>query len=219
MNRQSLRAVAAIGALALTSVGAFAACGSEASPEPAAVTSSTPAAELRSSLNAILQEHVNLASAATGAALDGRNEEFAAAAAALDANSVDLAKMIGVAYGPAAEEAFLPGWRRHIGFFVDYTNGAATRDEAKKAKAKADLAIYAQELATLFNAANGLPHDTLVEIVGGHVDSLTAVIDAQAAGDDAKAFVLQREAASHMSHFADPLTEATVKKFPEKFKS
>ncbi len=218
MNRHTLRAAAVIGALALTSAGAFAACGSDSSPEPASVTSSTPAAELRSSLNAILQEHVNLASAATGAALDGRTDEFAAAAAALDANSVDIAKLIGSAYGPAAEEAFLPGWRRHIGFFVDYTNGAAAGDEAKMAKAEADLAVYAEELATLFHAANGLPKATLVEIVGGHVGSLTAVIDAQAAGDDAKAFVLQREAAGHMSHFADPLTEATVQKFPEKFK-
>lgn len=211
---------AAAAALALVSAGALTACGSDSKTGGAErVTSVTPAAELRSALNAILQEHVNLASAATGAALDGNEAEFAAAAAALDANSVDIARLIGSAYGPTAEDAFLPGWRRHIGFFVDYTNGAATGDKAMIAKARADLAVYAEELATLFNAANGLPKDALIESTKAHTESLIAVIDAQAAGNDAEAFVLQREAAAHMAHFADPLTEATVQKFPEKFKS
>lgn len=187
-------------------------------PPPPPVGSVTAAAELRSNLNAILQEHVNLAAAATGAALDGNADESAAAAAALDTNSVDLAKIIGSAYGPTAEDAFLTGWRRHTGFFVDYTNGAATGDHAKMAKAKEDLAGYAVELATLLHAANGLSQEAVVDIATSHVGSLILVIDAQAAGDDDKAYALQREAAGHMSHFADPLTEATVQKFPEKFR-
>src|SRR5438309_945841 len=47
----------------------------------------TTAAVLRSKLNGLLEEHVYLASAATGAALGGRADEFTAAAAALDGNS------------------------------------------------------------------------------------------------------------------------------------
>ena len=62
-----------------------------------ATPTATPAAELRTGLNALLSEHVILAAAATGAAMGERSAEFEAAAGALDANSVDLAKAIGSA--------------------------------------------------------------------------------------------------------------------------
>jgi hypothetical protein len=63
-----------------------------------------------------------------------RSAEFEAAAGALDANSVDLAKAIGSAYGPDAEKAFLPLWRKHIGFVVEYTQGVATQEKTKQDK-------------------------------------------------------------------------------------
>src|SRR5688572_1809566 len=92
---------------------------------PNGATSATKAAELRASLNYLMGEHILLASSATGAALAGREAQFKAAAAALDANGVDLAKAIGSVYGQGAQDAFLPLWRRHIGFAVDYTVGVA----------------------------------------------------------------------------------------------
>jgi len=100
--------------------------------KPMVAASTTPAASLRVALNSLLGEHVILAAAATGAALDGRDAEFKAAAGALDANSVEIAKAIGSVYGEGAEQAFLPLWRRHIGFAVDYTVGVATKDQAKR---------------------------------------------------------------------------------------
>ena len=102
-------------------------------------TSANKAAELRASLNYLLGEHILLASSATGAALGGREAQFKAAAAALDANGVDIAKAIGSVYGKDAEQAFLPLWRRHIGFFVDYTVGVAKKDKAMQDKAVSDL--------------------------------------------------------------------------------
>ena len=90
------------------------------------------AATLRTGLNTLFAEHVVLASAATGAALDGRDTEFKAAAGALDANSIAIGQAIGSVYGKDAEAAFLPLWRRHIGFAVDYTTGVATGDRAKQ---------------------------------------------------------------------------------------
>src|SRR5262245_6141912 len=93
------------------------------------------AADLRTGLNQLFQEHIYLAGAATNAALGGRNPEFTAAAAALDANSVAISKAIGSVYGMDAENAFLPLWRRHIGFVVDYTTGLATKDNAKQQRA------------------------------------------------------------------------------------
>jgi hypothetical protein len=105
----------------------------------AMATSSNKAADLRTALNAPLGEHVLIAAVATSHALGGREAAFKGAAAGLDANSVDVAKAIGSVYGPGAQEAFLPLWRRHIGFAVDYTTGGAMKDKAKQDKAVADL--------------------------------------------------------------------------------
>jgi hypothetical protein len=186
--------------------------------EEAAPTSTGGAADLRVALNALLQEHVYLAAAATGAALDGRTEEFQAAAAALDANSVDLAKANGAAYGPEAEAAFLPLWRKHIGFVVDYTTGAATGDTAKQEKAVNDLVAYTQEFGAFLNSATpSLPADAVAELVKQHILTLKAVIDAQAAEDHTTAYTSLRQAVAHMQMIADAHVEAVVQQFPEKF--
>ena len=177
-----------------------------------------PAAGLRVTLNNLLSEHVYLAARATGAALGGRMPEFEAAAAALDMNSVDISKAIGLAYGPDAEAAFLPLWRSHIGMVVDYTTGLATKDTAKSQKAVNDLVGYTQDLGAFFAGANeNLPKDVVADLVKTHVLTLKDVIDAQAAGDQAAVYMKLRMAMAHMQMVADPLADATAKKFPDKF--
>ncbi|MDQ4138286.1 MAG: hypothetical protein M3116_05490, partial [Actinomycetota bacterium] len=96
----------------------------------AAPTVETPAAELRAALTAQLQEHVYLAGIAiskgVGEGLDSKT--FKASAGTLDDNSKALAESIGSVYGAKAGDQFVALWRRHIGFFVDYTKGKATGD-------------------------------------------------------------------------------------------
>jgi hypothetical protein len=181
-------------------------------------TSATKAAELRASLNYLLGEHILLASSATGAALAGRDAQFKAAAAALDANSVDIAKAIGSVYGQGAQDAFLPLWRRHIDFVVAYTVGVATGDKAKQDKAVTDLVQYTQDFGAFLASANpNLPKDAVAGLVKTHVLTLKDVIDAQAAGDQPRAFHATRTAYAHMGMIAAPLAGAIVKQFPDRF--
>jgi hypothetical protein len=192
-------------------------------PEKFDGSTETPAAKLRADLTGLLQEHVYLAAFATGAALGGRETEFASAADALNgagkSNSSDVIAAIGSAYGPDAAKAFDPLWRKHIGFVVDYTTGVATKDKAKQDKAVNDLLAYTKEFGAFINSANGLPTDTVAKLVEEHILSLKAVIDAQASGDLTTVYTKLREAAAHMAMIADPLAEATVQKFPEKFQA
>ena len=184
----------------------------------AGATSATKAAELRAGLNTLLSEHVILASAATGAALGGRDAEFKAAAGALDANSVDISSAIGSVYGSDAGQAFLALWRKHIGFVVDYTVGLASKDKTKQNKAVNELVDYTQDFAAFLNSANpNLPKNVVAELVKGHVLTLKDVIDAQAAKDYGKAYTAARTAAGHMHMIADPLADAIVKQFPDRF--
>ena len=180
--------------------------------------SATSAASLRVALNSLLGEHVILAAAATGAALDGREAEFKAAAGALDANSVEISKAIGSVYGEGAEQAFLPLWRRHIGFAVDYTVGVATKDQAKQQKAVNDLIAYTQDFGAFLASANpNLPKSVVADLVKHHVVTLKEVIDAQAAKDYTRAYAAERAAVAHMQMIADPLASAIVKQYPDKF--
>jgi hypothetical protein len=57
----------------------------------------------------------------------------------------------------------------------------------------------------------------VADLVQHHVVTLKSVIDAQAAGDAGTAYTAVRAAAGHMRMIADPLADAIVKQFPEKF--
>lgn len=182
--------------------------------------STATVAALKAKLNTLLSEHVYLAAAATGAALGGRQAEFIAAAGALDNNSVDVSRAIGMVYGNGAEQAFLALWRKHIGFVVDYTTGIAGKDRMKADKAVSDLVQYTQDFGAFLASANpNLPKSVVADLVKGHVLTLKSVIDAQQMGDAQKTYRSLREAAMHMQMIADPLADAIAKQFPGKFAS
>jgi hypothetical protein len=175
----------------------------------------TPAAGLRAGLTALMQEHVYLAGITTGTALGGGDP--AAPAATLDKNSVALSEAIGSVYGDAAGKQFLDLWRKHIGFFVDYTTGVATKDQAKADKAKADLDGYRADFGAFLSSANpNLPKEAVAEELKPHVQTLIDAIDAQAVKSP-EAFDKLRTAASHMPMTADVIAGAIVKQFPDKF--
>jgi hypothetical protein len=220
-TRFSLAAAAFLSLAALTSATAGAQNAMPASNMSAmshAASGTGAAADLRVALNSLFRDHVYLAASATGAALGGRAQEFESAAAALDRNSVAISKAIGSVYGAGAEQAFLPLWRRHIGFFVDYTQGAAAKDRAKQDKAVADLVAYTQDFGAFLQSANPkLPKATVAELVKTHALTLKAVVDAQASMDPGAAYTALQEAAAHMQMIADPLAAAIAAQFPEKF--
>lgn len=212
-----LRLSALLGALVL-----FAACGSPRAGSKPATTPSPAAsrpteADLRVQLTELLNGHIALTVAATGAVLHGRTAEFEAAAAALDQNSQAIAQLIGSVYGDTAQSAFLQGWRDHIGYFINYTQADATHNDAEKQQALAELTTYETQIAQFFHAANGMPLDATVALMQEHVSMLTAVIDAQASGDQATVYTQLATSLAHMEALADPIAAFTARKFPQQF--
>ena len=185
------------------------------------VGSDTPAAELRAGLTALLQEHVYLAGITTGTALNPaagpESAAFMSAAGTLDANSVALSKSIEGVYGAQAGEQFLALWRKHIGFFVDYTLGAAGKDKAMQDKAVADLDGYRADFGAFLASANpNLTKEAVADELKPHVASLAAAVDAQAAGSPDSVGTLQ-ESAAHMPMTAKILAGAIAQQFADKF--
>ena len=171
------------------------------------------AATVLATLTAQLNDHVWLAgNALDTAVVNGgnlKNAKVMGAVAALDANSVALSKTVGSVY-PSAEKPFLASWRTHIGFFVNYTLGKATKNAAMVTKAKSDLAGYAVSFGQLLHSViPGLPASAVEAELTAHVASLLAAIDA-ALADAPNYQATLTAAAQHMPHTAAALTGAIV---------
>jgi hypothetical protein len=185
----------------------------------AAASTTSPAADLRVTLDTLLGEHALLAIAATQKGLDG-DKDFDAAAGALEANSVELSEAIGSVYGDEAAKQFLDGpslWRDHIGYFVDYTVGLATKDKAAQQKAVEDLTGYTGAFSGFLAEATGLPQDVLQESLTMHVMQLKGQLDAYAKQDYATAYDLTREAYAHMYDEGDALAGGIAEQSPDTF--
>lgn len=180
------------------------------------------AVQLRVNLNELFQEHLYLASMATSAALryGASDEEFKAAGAALNTNGTDIGAAVGSLYGADAQSKFNALWSAHNGFFVDYTIGVATKDDAKKSAAVDNLkSKYITPFAAFLSGATDVPQSALEGLLTTHVLTTAAIVDDQGAKDFAKASTDDRAAAQHMQMIADPLGAAFVKKLPAKFTS
>ncbi len=176
------------------------------------------AGDLRVELNQRLTEHAYLAAAATGAALGGRPQESKSATAALDGNSLALARAIGSVYGADAGKSFLELWRQHIVFLIDYTGATARKSARMQDDAVQNLLGYAEDFAAFLAAANPhLPEAAVAELLRPHVRGLASVVDAQARGEHATAYATLRDVAAHMQRIGDPLAAAIVQQFPGKF--
>jgi hypothetical protein len=214
-NFAGLRAAAAqMGTLASTLAGAI----HKKYPDKIGGDPASKAADLLTTLNVDLREHVFLASAATNGALGGRTDEFNAAAAALEANSNDLTAAIGSVYGPEAGKAFDPLWKKHIALVVDYTTAVAGKQQDKADQAMGNLLAYAEDFGGFISTASPkLTKDAVAQLVRTHLLTLKDVIDAQAAKKFDKAFAFERTAADHMAMISSGLATTIVAQFPTKF--
>jgi hypothetical protein len=176
----------------------------------------TSAADTRVKLDTLLGEHTALATAATTKALAGA-PDFTAAAAALDANTGELADVIGSVYGPKAKAAFTTQWKQHIGYLVDYTTAVAKQDGAGQAKAKRELDAYETSFGAFLAKATGLPADAVRGALQAHVQHHVGIIDAYHAKDYAQSNELGRAAFDHMFTIGDTLVAAIVKQHPDSF--
>jgi hypothetical protein len=159
------------------------------------------AATLRSGLTAMLQEHVYLTGigVATAYTAGADSDEFAAAKAALDGNTADLTEAITSLAGEENGATFQQVWDEHIGYFVDYAVAKQSGDQAAADAAQAELAGYTQEAGAFFEqiSAGNLPAAAVAEALGMHVSTMSAAIDALAAGEPTASDTL-KAAADHV---------------------
>jgi hypothetical protein len=208
MNRRRIAGV--IVALIIGGGLGYAIGNSADSSSPAGTSSQSAAtlnAPLRTSLNKVLGEHAALTVPALKAQF---NEEADAGTltAAVDTNSIAVADTVNVMYKDTKSE-FLDMWRKHIGYYQDYLAEAKNNDDEGKAKAKANLAQFADDASEFFAS-----HDTqinkeqLIQDFSVHGEQVMTIIDGLAANDTGKVYTTAHEAYEHMFAVGDTLANA-----------
>jgi hypothetical protein len=180
---------------------------------------STPAADLRAGLTALLQEHVYLAGIAVDTGVrDGlRSRSYRAAAKELDDNSRAVAAAFGAVYGDAAERQVLQQWRRHIRYYVAYTRGRLEGDRAQVRRATRGLTDFAGDFGRLVASVNpNLPADVVERETAVHGRQTLRIIDATVARS-VRAYPRLQRGAQHMTMVADAFATAIAAQFPDRF--
>ncbi|NLP49843.1 copper amine oxidase [Bacillus sp. RO1] len=181
---------------------------------------STPASDLRASLDALLSEHAFLAVVAMQKGIDGA-EDFDQAAGALNANTDDLSAAVASVYGEEGGAAFKEIWSSHIGYFVDYVTATAEDNEEGRQQALAELDEYTVEQAAFLDTAteSRLKASELEAGLKMHVEQLVWAFDNYVAGDFEKAYENMRHAIEHMYAPGKGLSWAITDQFPDKFEN
>lgn len=195
---------------------------SNTSQSSSAPTADTKAASLRALLNNLESAHVDLASAATRQGFNTGNLEdpqFVAAATALGKNTDDISAAVASVYGDEAGAKFKEIWASHIGFFVDYTVGAKTGDQAKMDQAVQNLNGYVEAISTFLSGANpNLPKEAVAALISEHVGLLKTTVDKHGAGDFVGSYESQAQTREQITtKVADTLAGAIVTQKPEAF--
>jgi hypothetical protein len=177
---------------------------------------------LRAALTGLLIQHVAatafVVQTAVAAVGNLTNPEVKGAISALSDNTNQLGDAIGSVYGPAAKTQFLKLWNAHIGFFVNYTLGVATKNTAKTNAAKNDLAGYISQFSTFVASATKLPAAAVAADLQGHVSTLETAINSIVAGSPAASANLL-VAEDHMAGTGAVLAQGIAASMPSKFAS
>jgi hypothetical protein len=176
----------------------------------------TPASDLRVALDRLLAEHAFLTVQALEAGITD-DDQFAAAAAALEGNTAELEEAIADVYDAQAGEQFGDLWRAHIGYVVDYTRATQAGDAAAEQEAVEALGAYQDEFVTFLSEANPhLPAETLHHLLEDHLGQLQQVAKLQS-GDYEAVYDTARSAYGHMFELGDGLARAIAEQFPSRF--
>jgi hypothetical protein len=176
---------------------------------------SNKAADLRASLNDLLEEHAYLASMATEAAIGGRASEQNAATKALSDNADTLGTLFSGLFGASAGTQFDQLWAAKNAAIAGY---AAATDAAAQQSALTKLTdAFVSQFSGFVHETTGAAENASVSSIQTQALAAVKVIDDQRAKAFAQLAADDRTAAAAMQPIADLITAATAAKLPARF--
>ena len=176
------------------------------------------AADLRVRLDGLLGEHVIVIAKNSLAATANRSDEYRGYATLLTTNGTDLSDVIGSAFGATAAAGFDQIWSAQNNYYVDYTVGLVSHNATKANGAASGLLNgFVPQFAQFMSSMSSIPLDPITELSREQVLETKAMIDDQAALNNAKTFADLQRAYAQASRIGDALASAIANKFPDKF--
>ena len=184
----------------------------------AANAADSEAADLRVRLDGLLGEHVIVIAKNSLAATANRSDEYKGYATLLTTNGTDLSDVIGSAFGATAATGFDQIWSAQNNYYVDYTVGLVSHNAAKSNGAASGLLNgFVPQFAQFMSSMSSIPLDPITQLSREQVLETKAMIDDQAALNNAKTFADLQRAYAQASRIGDALASAIANKFPDKF--
>ncbi len=184
----------------------------------AANAADSKAADLRVRLDGLLGEHVIVIAKNSLAATANRSDEYRGYATLLTTNGTDLSDVIGSAFGATAAAGFDQIWSAQNNYYVDYTVGLVSHNATKSNGAASGLLNgFVPQFAQFMSSMSSIPLDPITELSREQVLETKAMIDDQAALNNAKTFADLQRAYAQASRIGDALASAIANKFPDKF--
>jgi hypothetical protein len=188
------------------------------SPSAPASTADSRAADLRVRLDLLLGEHVIVIAKGSLAATANRAEEYAGYATLLTINGNNLTGVMNSAFGATAAAKFDQIWATQTNYFVDYTVGIASHNADKSNGAASGLVNgFVPAFAQFMNTMTSIPLDPITQLSTEQVLDIKAIIDGQAALNNAKMFDDLHRAYAQAMRLGDALATAIAKTFQDKF--
>jgi hypothetical protein len=176
-------------------------------------SASSKAADLRVSLNALLQEHAYLSTMATSAAVGGRSAEQVAAGVALADNTNALATMLKDLFGSSAAIQFEQIWPAKNAAVMAYATASAG---AARQRARSQLTdVFVPRFSGFVQSWTGLAAFT--PAVDSQVQGTITVIDDQRSKSLAGVAADDRSAEASMELEADLIAAAVIAKLHSRF--
>jgi hypothetical protein len=188
------------------------------SPIVPASTADSKAADLRVRLDLLLGEHVIVIAKDSLAATANRADEYAGYATLLNLNSNDLTAVMNSAFGATAAAKFDRIWATQTTYFVDYTVGIASHNADKSNGAASGLVNgFVPAFAQFMNSMTSISLDPVTQLSTAQVLAIKAIIDDQAALNNAEMFVDLHKAYEQAARLGDALATAIATRFTDKF--
>ena len=176
---------------------------------------SSPAADLRASLNITMQEHSYLATMRTSAAIGGRVSEQAAATSALAANANALGALFADLFGTPTATRFDQIWAAGNVAMIGYAS-ATTAASRQRALSQLTDASVAQLSGWLADSTN-LAADVSSPVLESQVEAAVAVVDDQRSKSWSRLAADDRSAEAATEVVADLIAAAAIAKLQARF--
>ncbi|QGG54874.1 copper amine oxidase N-terminal domain-containing protein [Paenibacillus sp. FSL W8-1187] len=179
----------------------------------------TKAADLRSTLNRLVSEHVALSVLQMQKQFDGAKDASALVGAEA-MNTADWKAAIASLYGSAGADAFEKLWTGdHINAQSDYVNAVKAGDMAAKQAVQARFNTFSKDFGSFLGTATEgkLPAAAATEALLKHESQIQMAFDSYAAGNYDAAYATDREGFKFVFGVGQGLGDAIVKQKPSMF--